>query len=219
MTDRAAPASASWWRALATLLVLLAVVCLVVWSDRQPAASEDSARTSDPSASALARPAAGTATKAATAASPEADPGRPVRLAIPDLGLDTRLITLGVRPDKTVEVPSDPDRAGWFRRGPTPGAIGSSVILGHVDSVDGPAVFAGLADLTAGARITAHMEDGSQVTFAVRSVRTYANEAFPARKVYGSHGRSELNLVTCGGVYDASRGGYQSNVVVNARLV
>ena len=32
-------------------------------------------------------------------------------------------------------------------------------------------------------------------------------------------GRSELNLVTCGGAYDASRGGYQSNVVVYTRLV
>ena len=51
----------------------------------------------------------------------------------------------------------------------------------------------------------------------VRSVTTYDNEAFPARQVYGSHGRRELNLVTCGGAYDADSGGYQANVVVNAR--
>ena len=143
----------------------------------------------------------------------------PVRLGIPDLRLDTRLITLGVHRDRTVEVPGDPDRAGWFRRGPTPGSLGSSVILGHVDSDEGPAVFAGLSTLDPGARVEVTMDDGSIVTFEVHSVRTYANEAFPARRVYGSHGRSELNLVTCGGEYDASRGGYQANVVVNARVI
>jgi hypothetical protein len=37
--------------------------------------------------------------------------------------------------------------------------------------------------------------------------------------VYGGQGRRELNLVTCGGAYDSSRGGYQANVVVNARWV
>ena len=209
-----APASLSviWWRAVAALLVMLAVVCLVIWSDRQPATSDDPAVTTPAAAAPV--PAG---TPEATVSEPEAL--RPVRLLIPDLLLDTRLITLGVRPDRTVQVPSDPDRAGWFRRGPAPGSPGSSVILGHVDSAAGPAVFAGLASLAAGALVSVRMDDGSVVTFAVRSVRTYANEDFPARKVYGSHGRSELNLVTCGGVYDASRGGYQSNVVVNARLV
>ena len=53
----------------------------------------------------------------------------------------------------------------------------------------------------------------------MHSIETYANADFPAQKVYGKQGRSQLNLVTCGGVYDSSRGGYQSNVVVNARLV
>ena len=200
---------------------MLAVACLVIWSDRPATPQADAATGATTSA---APTVAGTPVSAGEPAATEpaaAEPtaALPVRLLIPDLDLDTRLITLGVRPDKTVEVPKDPDRAGWFRRGPPPGSLGSSVILGHVDSVDGPAVFARLSSLTPGARVDVTLDDDSVVTFEVRSVRTYANEAFPARRVYGSHGRSELNLVTCGGVYDASRGGYQSNVVVNARLV
>jgi sortase (surface protein transpeptidase) len=195
-------------------MVLLAVVCLVIWSDRQAASSEDLAD-AGPTATATAPTSAPSTT---TAAEAKVEVVRPVQLVIPDLDLDTRLITLGVQKDRTVEVPTDPDQAGWFRRGPTPGAIGSSVILGHVDSVDGPAVFAELSQLDPGATITVRLDDGSDVSFTVHSVKTYANEDFPARKVYGSHGRSELNLVTCGGDYDADRGGYQSNVVVNARL-
>ena len=63
------------------------------------------------------------------------------------------------------------------------------------------------------------LDDGTLARFEVRSVETYANEDFPAQKVYGTQGSSLLNLVTCGGDYDAARGGYQSNVVVFARLV
>jgi sortase (surface protein transpeptidase) len=198
------------WRVTAAALVLLAAVCLVIWSDRP----------SVPPAAGAAAPPTSTLTSSTPASDlPVAEPValRPVQLSIPALDLDTRLITLGVHPDRTVEVPDDPDRAGWFRRGTVPGSVGSAVILGHVDSVDGPAVFAELSSLTTGARVAITMDDGSVVTFVVRSVTTYDNEAFPARLVYGSHGRRELNLVTCGGAYDADEGGYQANVVVNAR--
>jgi hypothetical protein len=67
--------------------------------------------------------------------------------------------------------------------------------------------------------VVVKLDDGSTARFRVHSVRTYANADFPAWKVYGRHGRRELNLVTCGGAYDASLGGYQANVVVNARTV
>jgi sortase (surface protein transpeptidase) len=212
----ASAASVTRWRAAAALLVVLAVVCLVIWSDRPAAPSSAAAgATAPPSAPRSAPVHAGRPVPAVA----EHDVVRPVRLLIPALDLDTRLITLGLRQDKTVEVPSDPDRAGWFRRGPPPGSLGSSVILGHVDSTEGPAVFAGLSSLTPGSRVKVRMDDGSVATFAVHSVKTFANEAFPAREVYGNNGRRELNLVTCGGVYDDSRGGYQSNVVVNARRI
>ena len=131
--------------------------------------------------------------------------------------MQTHVIRLGQHQDGTVEVPDDPADAGWFQHGPPPGAAGSSVILGHVDSMSGPAVFYRLKELRPGDRIAVRLDDGTTVRFRVHSIETYANADFPARKVYGRQGRSQLNLVTCGGAYDASRGGYQSNVVVNAR--
>jgi sortase (surface protein transpeptidase) len=93
------------------------------------------------------------------------------------------------------------------------------VILGHVDSVDGPAVFARLGELVPGDIVDVALRDGHTASFVVRTIRTYLNADFPARRVYGRHGAPELNLVTCGGEFDADRGGYQANVVVNARLV
>jgi len=75
----------------------------------------------------------------------------------------------------------------------------------------------GLDALRPGDGVRVSLEDGSTVRFRVRSVRVYANADFPARRVYGARRGRVLNLVTCGGAYDAARGGYQANVVVSAR--
>lgn len=142
----------------------------------------------------------------------------PRQLSIPSLGVDTRLVELGLQEDGTVEVPSDPATAGWFRLGTVPGGRGSSVVLGHVDSVDGPAVFAGLSTMRPRDRVQVVLSDESLVDFEVTGIETYANADFPAQRVYaGTRRGRELNLVTCGGAYDGERGGYQSNVVVFTR--
>lgn len=142
----------------------------------------------------------------------------PTHLRIPAIGVATDLIGLGLNDDNTVEVPEDPDRAGWFDLGPTPGRPGSAVILGHVDSTVGPAVFYRLRHLRAGDEVEVRLADGTTALFAVTQVVTYPNERFPARKVYaGSPRRPTLKLVTCGGRYDVEAGGYQSNVVAYTR--
>lgn len=146
---------------------------------------------------------------------PRRDP-RPIGLSIPDIGVSTRLVSLGLNADQTVEVPSDPAAAGWYRLGPAPGSPGSAVILGHVDSTTGPAVFYHLRTLAPGARIDVERADGSVLRFAVRRIATYANEDFPASRVYRNRGAPTLTLVTCGGVYDKAKGGYQANLVVSA---
>ena len=143
----------------------------------------------------------------------------PVGLRIPALDLAVPLSRLGINPDRTVEVPTDFARAGWFRLGPAPGQPGSAVILGHVDSYRGPAVFYRLGSLRPGDRIEVTRADGATATFAVRTVRSYLKRDFPARQVYGSHGGRSLQLVTCGGEFDRSARGYLSNVVVYTELV
>ena len=92
-------------------------------------------------------------------------------------------------------------------------------MLGHVDSHSGPGVFFQLRTLTEGDQVDVVLADGATATVAVIGVATYAKEQFPARQVYGSHGYSALQLVTCGGVFDSQTGGYLSNVVVYTALV
>ena len=139
----------------------------------------------------------------------------PQRLRIPNLRVDTTLEHLGQSADRTIEVPRDWQRAGWYSDGPRPGEPGSAVILGHVDSPRGPAVFSGLTGLRAGTAIHVDRADGSSVTFRVTKVKQYLQAQFPTELVYLPTLERELRLITCGGRYIRARG-YESNVVVFA---
>jgi len=142
----------------------------------------------------------------------------PVNLAIPAIGMSVSLGSLGLNPDGTVQVPNNTVQPGWFRLGPAPGQIGSSVILGHVDSYLGPGVFFQLRTLAAGDRVDVGLADGATVQFTVNAVAEYSKTDFPSQRVYGSHGSSDLQLVTCGGVFDQHTGSYLSNIVVYSSL-
>lgn len=144
----------------------------------------------------------------------------PVRLEIPRIDVATRLLKLGLTPDRELEVPplSQAGTAGWYDLGPVPGQTGPAVLAGHVDSETGPAVFYALSALHPGDEVTVDRSDHRTAVFSVDRVAAYAKKTFPTRAVYGRTPDAELRLITCGGTYDADHGGYQSNVVVFAHL-
>jgi hypothetical protein len=152
-------------------------------------------------------------------AAPPIGRSRPVYLSIPAIGVATHLTLLGLNRDGTVQVPTDFQVPGWFRYGVTPGEKGSAVILGHVDSYKGPAVFYRLATLRVGNRVFVKLANGHTLHFAVIGLREYSKGSFPDRLVYGSRGYPALQLVTCGGVFDRQTGHYLSNIVVFTALV
>jgi sortase (surface protein transpeptidase) len=114
--------------------------------------------------------------------------------------------------------PGKPGLAGWYGDGTAPGSAGTAIATGHVDTPTGdPGVFYNLGALTEGATIEISREDRRTAVFTVRAVELYDRKKFPSKKVYGSSGRPELRLNTCGGSY-TKRTGYLSNVVVYATL-
>ncbi|WP_432827896.1 class F sortase [Dactylosporangium sp. CA-092794] len=149
-------------------------------------------------------------------------PSAPVRVAIGRIGVDAPVERVDVDGGGTLQPPSlnDPKNIGWYRRGPTPGERGNSVLVGHVDSAaSGPAVFYELGALRPGDRVSVAREDGSVAAFRVDAVRLFPKSSFPAGLVYGPAGSAQLQLVTCGGEFDRRRGSYQGNTVVTASLV
>jgi sortase (surface protein transpeptidase) len=115
-------------------------------------------------------------------------------------------------------VPTGWDVAGWYALGPRPGDPGSAVILGHVDSTTGPAVFYRLRELRPGDEIVITRVDGSRVRFVVERIATYPKQRFPTDEVYYPTLKPTLRLVTCGGSFDFSTGHYRANVIVFATI-
>jgi LPXTG-site transpeptidase (sortase) family protein len=147
----------------------------------------------------------------------------PVSISVPAIGVRSDLLTLGLEPDGTLQVPQpgpDYDKAAWFGDSPRPGDVGPAVIEGHVDSAaNGPSVFYRLGALVVGDRIEVARADGSVATFAVSEVRVVPKTDFPTFDVYGNTEGPELRLITCGGPFDRSARSYVDNIVVFATLV
>ncbi|GAA0485292.1 class F sortase [Paractinoplanes deccanensis] len=140
----------------------------------------------------------------------------PVRLRIPALRVDSRLIDLGLRPDGSIEVPGDASVPGWYDGGPRPGQPGPAVILGHVDSKRGPGVFVDLYRVRPGTLAEVDRADGSTARFRITEVSRVAKTRFPTDLVYGPSLDPTLRLVTCGGSFDHSSGSYRDNVIAFA---
>lgn len=181
------------------------------------APSAESDPTSTPRSTASSSP--------STSSSPTARPRRqakapivPVRIEIPGIGTDAPVTPVALDRNKALQVPH-PDKAGWWRQGAKPGARGVAVVVGHLDSKSGPAVFHRLPRVRKGAIVVLSAANGTVVRYRVDAVHRYAKNAFPTRKVYGATKNAQLRLITCGGAYDRTNGGYQDNVVVFATLV
>jgi hypothetical protein len=145
----------------------------------------------------------------------------PVTVDIPAIDVHSQLLRLGLNPDGTIQVPSlttAADEAAWYEYSATPGEIGTSVIEGHVDSYQGPAVFFRLGALQPGDHIDVRLASGVTAIFRVTGVREYSKDNFPDRLIYGDTHYAALRLITCGGAFDSATGHYLSSTVVFASL-
>jgi hypothetical protein len=145
----------------------------------------------------------------------------PVSVKIPAIGVDSKLLHLGLNSDGTIQVPplvTSSGEAAWYKYSATPGQIGSSVIEGHLDSIQGPAVFFRLGALRPGDIVDVTLADGITAIFRVTGVREYAKSRFPTKAIYSATDYAALRLITCGGTFDYATGHYLSSTVVFASL-
>ena len=206
----------------AAVAVLLLTGCATGTSSQSVAApaAGNAAPASPVQSAAVTKTAAPSATPASAPQNvlPASDP---VSVSVPSAGIESELLSLGLKADGSLEVPPDGPGApaSWYNGSPTPGELGPAVLLGHVNATDGgPGVFANLRQLKAGDLIRIARKDGTTSVFTFDHADHYSKDAFPTQTVYGNTEGPELRLITCDG-YDPATGLFDDNYVVFAKLV
>ncbi|TCC04509.1 class F sortase [Kribbella soli] len=117
-----------------------------------------------------------------------------------------------------LQVPVKAQRVGWWDGGAQAGdPFGSVVLAGHVDTkTEGLGFFARLLDVRRG-EVVVLKGFGHTASYRVVSVVSVRRDALATRSgAFDQTTDHRLVLITCTGAYDASRGGYEDNLVVTA---
>ncbi|MCF3135756.1 class F sortase [Streptomyces olivochromogenes] len=146
----------------------------------------------------------------------------PQRIDIPELGVQAPVVGRGLDAQGAVDPPpfDQAGTVGWYAGGVKPGAVGTAVMVGHVDTETRPAVFYKISTMRPGETVRVIRDDGKVAEFTVDDVRVLPRAGFDAQQAYGSRqsDRAELRLITCGGTFDRTSHSYTANVVVSAYL-
>jgi hypothetical protein len=147
-------------------------------------------------------------------------PSPPTRIRIPEIKVNAPFTDLSLDSSYHLQVPplDEPNLAGWYRDGASPGSTGNAIVLGHVDNRRGPAVFYALGALHKGDTIHIDRKDHRTAVFTIYAIQVYDKDAFPSQTVYGATARPELRVITCGGGFNKTAAHYLGNVVVFAHL-
>ncbi|WP_223701617.1 class F sortase [Sutcliffiella deserti] len=143
---------------------------------------------------------------------------KPYRLVIPAIDVDARVEQVGVIENGQMGVPESFETVGWYNEGPLLGERGNTVISGHVDSRNGPAVFFELKDLKPGDEIQVYNDKEVSLTYIVERIETYAEGEAPVEAIFDYSFQSNLILITCTGTFDRSVREYSDRLVVYSSL-
>ena len=150
--------------------------------------------------------------------------GKPVRLVVPSLDIDAKVVPIELGRDRVLRPPTDGSKVGWWKRSAQPGATtGQALLTGH-SLRQGDGAMDNLGDAKRGATVQIYGDkkagDGSSgqvASYLVEKVFVYSREqvAANAEDLFDQdyHPR-RLVLVTC---TDWDGKVYQSNIILVAQ--
>ena len=148
-------------------------------------------------------------------------PNLPKYLIIPKLGVDARVLSVGVNSSGALETPSNVFDTAWYNESAEPGQPGAMLIDGHVSSWTTHGVFYGIKTLVAGDLIKVERGDGTIFTYKV-----VKNQVYPSGNVNMTSamtpivaGQPGLNLISCTGDVIPGTNLFNERIVVYATLV
>ncbi len=156
------------------------------------------------------------------------DAPRPTHISIPRIGVDAKIVVMGLDSRNYPQVPDSGSDVAWYTFSAPPATGSNAVFSGHVDwyywGMPGEGVFYHLRELEIGDEISLELEDGSQLGYSVTGNVAVAYDDPNVIKVMDPTSRDVITLVTCGGTWlrDYSNpigGNYSHRVIVRAERV
>lgn len=148
--------------------------------------------------------------------------GSPERIMVESLGIDLKVVPVGVDDAGRLETPENWNEAGWYHKGAKPGEVGDLLINAHYDDNYGrPAAFWKLKNVNVGDKVSVLDSYGRVFDYKVAEVY-YLDINDPDRgKVFEpfKEGVPVMTAITCGGVWSYTQGTYDKRLVVNAELI
>lgn len=141
----------------------------------------------------------------------------PTWLSIPYLGVDARVVPVGLDDDGAMAAPTDPDEVGWYAFGPGMGIVGNVVLAGHVDWDGRLRVFGRLSALEIGSSILVIDAAGAGYEYVVEASYWVRAVGAPVDEIFAQGADPVITLITCGGAFDAVRREYLDRLIVRAR--
>ncbi len=139
----------------------------------------------------------------------------PLRLQIPKFKIDAAVELIGSAANGSMGIPKKVDNVAWYAPGIAPGEVGNAVIAGHLDRANGkPAVFWNIGKLKVGDELIVVSANKLKYHFAVTRVQSYPYDQAPLEDIFGFALQSQLNLITCNGVWNQGAHNYSKRLVV-----
>lgn len=145
--------------------------------------------------------------------------GRPVRLRIDAINVDTKINPVGLTSSGAMDIAEDQDTVAWYQFGAIPGQEGNAVIAGHYGWKNNHgSIFNDLHLLKVDDIISVYDINGAANAFIVRRTQLYDPSADASEVFTAMDNKSHLNLITCEGTWISSKNSYSNRFVVFADL-
>ncbi len=142
---------------------------------------------------------------------------QPRQIVIPTINVSGYIQKVGIDKNNQIAVPNNIHLAGWYINSSKPGSPGLSIIDGHVLGRYNDAIFKDLSKLKLGDTFSVIYGDNSKKMFTVKDILSMSvNDATTYLNNKDPNIKNQLDLITCGGIFDKKSQTYDKRVVVKS---
>jgi len=145
-------------------------------------------------------------------------PTLPRVISISKFRVKSRVLALGTNDKNEIDTPKNIYDVAWYTGSSKPGEQGAMLLSGHVSGPTKHGVFYDIKRFAVGDTIDVERGDGKHFSYVVKAKEQVAADKVDMLKLVNSiePGKAGLNLITCGGSFDAVTGHFEDRTIAYA---